>query len=239
MLRNKFSCCAVVPSKNTLGKAVAQNASPSRQLGAKPPIWPCKRPGRRANMTVGARAGRASRECCRCSAPPLRLGRAVLHVQGRALTATCRRRAAWRRPVRNTAAAAGCYARAAMRLRALQTPSAGALLGQAGAAVLVSTILLRRKHHGRGGRKGLLPQHAWRAARARSVECSPCVLRAVGRVFRHCMRAVAIATVCERVLRCWIRILIFSGISDIYLQLISSRSRKPQTSNSVLPTLQQ
>ena len=109
-----------------------------------------------------------------------------------------------------------------MRLRALQTSSAGALLGQAGAAVLVSTILLRRKHHGRGGRKGLLPQHAWRAARARSVECSPCVLRAVGRVFRHCMRAVTIATVCERVLRCWIRILIFSGISDIYLQLILS-----------------
>ena len=38
--------------------------------------------------------------------------------------------------MRNTAAAAGCYARAAVRLLALQTSSAGALLGQTSAAVL-------------------------------------------------------------------------------------------------------
>ena len=123
--------------------------------------------------------------------------------------------------MRNTAAAAGCYARAAVRLLALQTTSAGALLGQTIAAVLVSTIKLRRKYHGCGGRKGLLPQHAWRAVRAHCVECSPCVLRAVGRAFRHCMRAVTIVMMCERALRCWFKILIFSGISDIYLQLIN------------------
>ena len=57
-------------------------------------------------------------------------------------------------------------------------------------------------------------------ARARGVECSPCMLRAVDRVFRHRMRAVTIVTICERMLRCSLKILIFSGISDIYLQLI-------------------
>ena len=65
--------------------------------------------------------------------------------------------------MRNTAAAAGCYARAAVRLRALQTPSAGALLGQTSAAVLVSTILLRGNCHVCWGGKGLLPQHVRRA----------------------------------------------------------------------------
>ena len=96
------------------------------------------------------------------------------------------------------------------------------MLGPAIAAVLVSTILLRRKYHGCEGRKGQLPQHVRRAARARGVECSPCMLRAVDRVFRHRMRAVTIVTMCERVLRCSLKILIFSGISDIYLQLIMS-----------------
>ena len=99
------------------------------------------------------------------------------------------------------------------------------MLGPAIAAVLVSTILLRRKYHGCEGRKGQLPQHVRRAARARGVECSPCMLRAVDRVFRHRMRAVTIVTMCERVLRCSLKILIFSGISDIYLQLIFEASR--------------
>ena len=46
------------------------------------------------------------------------------------------------------------------------------------------------------------------------------MLHAVGRAIWHCMRAVTMVMMCERVLRCWFKILIFSGISDIYLQLI-------------------
>ena len=166
-------------------------------------------------MTVGVRASRASRGCYRCAAPPLVLESAVLHVQGRAESATCRRRATWRSPKRNTAHAHSCYDGGALCCGVVWASCDGALLGQTSAAVLVSTILLRRKYHGCEGRKGQLPQHVRRAARARGVE-----LRAVDRVFRHRMRAVTIVTMCERVLRCSLKILIFSGISDIYLQLI-------------------
>ena len=171
-------------------------------------------------MTVGVRAGRASRGCYRCAAPPLVLESAVLHVQGRAESATCRRRATRRRPKRNTAAAVGCCAGAVLRWRALWTCSAGALLGPTSAAVLVSTILLRRKYHGCEGRKGLLPQHARRAVRVHGLKCSPCVLRAADEAFRHRTCTLTIVALCCAVLRCWIKISIFFFFSDIYLQLI-------------------
>ena len=107
-----------------------------------------------------------------------------------------------------------------MRLRALQTSSAGALLGQTIAAVLVSTMLLKRNCHVCWGGKGCYRNMRGRAVWVHGLQCSPCLLRAVGRAFLHRMRAVTIVTMCERVLRCWLKILIFSGISDIYLQLI-------------------
>ena len=124
--------------------------------------------------------------------------------------------------MRNTVLSVWCYDGGASCCGVVRASCDGALLGQTSAAVLVSTILLRRKYHGCEGRKGQLPQHVRRAARARGVECSPCMLRAVDRVFRRHMRAVTICivTMCERVLRCSLKILIFSGISDIYLQLI-------------------
>ena len=171
-------------------------------------------------MTVGVRAGRASRGCYRCAAPPLVLESAVLHVQGRAESATCRRRATWRSPKRNTAHAHSCYDGGALCCGVVWASCDGALLGQTSAAVLVSTILLRRKYHGCEGRKGLLPQHARRAVRVHGLQCSPCLLRAADRPVRHRTCTVTIVAMCCAVLRCWIKILIFFFILDIYLQLI-------------------
>ena len=171
-------------------------------------------------MTVGVRAGWASRGCYRCAAPPLGLGRAVQHVQGRAKSATCRRRATWRRPVRNTVLSVWCYDGGASCCGVVRASCDGALLGQTSAAVLVSTILLRRKYHGCEGRKGLLPQHARRAVRVHGLKCSPCVLRAADEAFRHRTCTVTIVALCCAVLRCWIKISIYIFFSDIYLQLI-------------------
>ena len=174
----------------------------------------------RANMAAGACAGRASRGCCRCSALHLRLGRAVLHVQGRAGSATCRRRAAWRRPVRNTAHACSCCDGGALCCGVVWASCGGSLVGQTSAAVLVSTVQLRRKHHGCQGCKGLPPQHVQCVVRVHDLKCSPCVLRTAGRAFRHRICTVATVAMCCAVLRCWIKILIFIFFLDIYLQLI-------------------
>ena len=82
-----------------------------------------------------------------CAALCCALLRAVLHVQGRAGSATCRRRAAWRRPVRNTAHACSCCDGGALCCGVVWASCGGSLVGQASAAVLVSTIQPRTQHH--------------------------------------------------------------------------------------------
>ena len=111
------------------------------------------------------------------------------------------------------------------------------MLGPAIAAVLVSTILLRRKYHGCEGRKGLLAQHARRAVRVHGLKCSPCVLRAADEAFRHRTCTLTIVALCCAVLRCWIKISIYIFFSDIYLQLINHTTRMHSFSFSFSLTL--